>query len=541
MKTKIIFACLLFSGLLYSQELQPVTDSLKRVETKLQAVENTDKSLKSNSNSEYDERISRKKYAVLSEYIEDRYFNNGKQTLILSGVSEITESDILDCNIIVIDGILTLKTKLKGSIAAVNSKIYIEESENRPGSVYLLNSSVVPDSGIIISGIEYKDFEDYCVNDWNVINNSNFRFKPAQFRHLGEDFSGGASLRYNRVEGLFFGLKSDKKPYWNGRKSSSFYGSLGYAFGNHRWTGALGYERWIGNEERVTLGAEVHSLTDSKDSWIINDTENSLAAFFLHEDFRDYFLREGFSVYAAKNFSKQLFFDLKYVRDNYRSQSETTDWALFGGDKKFRVNPPVAEGVLNSVIAGGYYNTIDERDYMPNGWKIALNVENGSGEAEYNRAFIDIRRYQDLSNGNHISGRIIAGTADNQLPPQKAFELGGLGTIPAAKFKELSGNRMLLFNVEYSFPLSDLFSDLFDAVDSHKHNTGNLIITYDAGFADNSFSKNPFNGFDFRKDNTRQDIGFAIGLNRNTIRLGAAFRLDRAEPARFILRISRPF
>lgn len=467
--------------------------------------------------------------------IENQYFTNDKPSIYLLGNSKIDSNDLINSNVVVTDGTLNLNGKVMGSLAAINSSVNISKNSIIEGNVILFNSKVKADSsfnsGKIVCG-EYFDTDEH-----NYVGFYN-SFYPAKYN---ADFGGGGIVRYNRVEGLYLGLESAKKYHWNTMRNYSYSGSFGYAFGNHRWTGGIGYDRWIGNDNRIGFGAEAHSITDSKDNWRIDNTENSLAAFFIHEDYKDYYLREGWSLHASKYFNRSTTIDVKYIQDNYRSQDQNTDWSLFGGDKRFRLNPPVTEGILKSVILGFYHVTADRNDYLPYGWDIALNYENASGIASFNRILFDIRRYQLLGNEHHLSGRFIAGTADAHLPWQKSFEVGGLGTVPAVMFKSLSGNRMLLLNVEYSLPVYEFFSNFFDWDDYHNTNVGNFIISYDAGYAGNSDSQNMFNGFDINQKATRQDIGLAFGFDRNQVRIGAAFRLDKSEPAQFIFRISRPF
>ena len=52
-------------------------------------------------------------------------------------------------------------------------------------------------------------------------------------------------------------------------------------------------------------GGRVH-LTDTKDQWIISQHENTAAALLIHEDFRNYFQRNGYTVDVAY-----------YAKDNY--------------------------------------------------------------------------------------------------------------------------------------------------------------------------------------------------------------------------------
>lgn len=470
------------------------------------------------------------------DYIEKKYFRNKKPTIVFNNDVAINEEDIINANVILINGSLKLDGKINGAIASLNSSLLIEKGSSVENNIYLFNSSLKTDSLFDFRKVFCESASDITERD-----NSGFlkSYRP-HFRIKNDDFTGNGILRYNRVEGLYIGVKSDRKYHWNGRKNYSFSGGFGYAFGNHRWTGNAEYYFWFGNENRIELGSELHSIIDSKDNWLIDDIENSLSSFFIHEDFKDHFLKEGWSVYLSQYLNKNTVFQLSYNQENYKSQNVNTDWALFGGKKKFRNNPEVTNGLLKTLMLGAFYNSVDKYCYMPNGWDIEFHFEKTNGVESFNRVVLDVRRYQLFNNGHHLSGRIRFGSSNDILPEQKSFDIGGLGTIPGIAFKSLSGNRLLLFNIDYSLPIYELFGDSFD--EEYKYNDRiNIILSYDAGYLYNSSSKDYFKDFNFEKKYTRQDLGITLGLNRNSIRIGAAFRLDKSEPARFVFRISRPF
>jgi len=470
------------------------------------------------------------------DYIEEKYFRNKKPTIVFNNDVVINAEDIINANVILINGSLKLDGRINGAIASLNSSLLIEKGSFVENNIFLFNSSLKADSLFDFKKISCESARDITERD----NTGFLKSYKNHFRIKNDDFTGNGLIRYNRVEGLYIGLKSDRKYHWNGRKNYSFSGGFGYAFGNHRWTGNAEYYLWFGNENRIEFGSELHSIIDSKDNWIIDDIENSLSSFFIHEDFKDHFLKEGGSVYLSQYLNKNTVFRISYNQENYRSQNVNTDWALFGGKKRFRNNPEVTNGILKTLMLGASYNSVERYSYMPNGWDIELHFEKTNGVESFNRVVFDVKRYELFNNGHHLSGRVRFGSSNNILPEQKSFDIGGLGTIPGIAFKSLSGNRLLLFNIDYSFPIFELFDDFFD--EEYKYNDRiNVIFSYDAGYLYNSTSKDYFKDFNFEKNYTRQDFGISIGLNRNLIRIGAAFRLDKSEPAKFVFRISRPF
>ena len=70
---------------------------------------------------------------------------------------------------------------------------------------------------------------------------------------------------------MFLGVGSDKRYYWDNQRSYSLYGSAGYGFKSHKLARQLGTERQFAFDEGQLFEIEVegHSLTDSKDDWLI--------------------------------------------------------------------------------------------------------------------------------------------------------------------------------------------------------------------------------------------------------------------------------
>ncbi|MBI3195523.1 MAG: BamA/TamA family outer membrane protein [Ignavibacteriae bacterium] len=355
-------------------------------------------------------------------------------------------------------------------------------------------------------------------------------------------------IRYNRVEALFLGANFPNRYSWDERAVSLF-GSVGYGFASHRWRYSGGVSQQFGmGRTLIELGAEGHSLTDSKDQWIIDESENSLTSFFTRDDYRDYFGREGVSAWFGlfgKWKSSDMQFRAAYLNDQYQSLDWNTNWSVFGGEKLFRENPLAREGRMKSALVSFEIHQEQQRTYFTTGWKAALSAEVAGktfgGDFEFNRYVFDFIRYQPLSKFENLNFRVRAGSATGDVPPQKWFELGGISTLPAYSYKEFPGNRIALFNAEYL-----LNGKIFDAVDvfpSWLLRNCNLLLFYDAGYANAVAGEEKFDtGFEsLRFDNIKSNWGFGIGSRDAKIRLGFAWRTDIAEPVHVFLRLNRPF
>ena len=270
-------------------------------------------------------------------------------------------------------GDLTVYGTVDGDVLVVGGDLHMKRTGKITGSARVVNGSILKEDGAVIKG-----FEDYTRKE-----KTSFRPSRRKFSRTVRTFDVPWSdeqmnldnfiFRYNRVEGIFLGLGSEKKYYWDGERNWNMYGSAGWGFKSHTWRGNLGLVRQFAiltNEGSgiIELGAEGYSLTDTKDKWIISLHENTAAALLIHEDFRDYFQRNGYTLHVAY-YSKEDYLknELKiaYLADTYDSLTNKVDWAIFGGGKKFRLNPAIDPGKMRSLIVSGGVSTISNTSYGP--------------------------------------------------------------------------------------------------------------------------------------------------------------------------------
>lgn len=356
-------------------------------------------------------------------------------------------------------------------------------------------------------------------------------------------------FRYNRVEGLFLGIQSPQKFFWDRERKFVLFGSIGYGFGVHKWEYQAGASQQFGFDNRLfEFGIEGHSLADTRDQWLTGNLENTLNALLLRYDYRDYFLRSGFSTWAGyytRNQLADMQLKISFANDEYASLNNNVNWSLFRTKKSFRINPEINDGKIHSIILALDLHKIDDRKLHLAGWSTAFTAEfagkSFKGDYDFNRYVFDARRYQPIGKYDNINFRFRAATSNGILPVQRMYELGGISTLPAYMYKELTGNRLLLANIEYvvngkmfsddtGFPFS-MLSDL------------NLILFYNAGYINNVADDVTFDeGFDtFKLNSLKSDLGFAIGSRDGKYRLGFAWKTDVKSSVSVFFRMSRPF
>ena len=455
----------------------------------------------------------------IAKEMERKYFKRPQDShLRFWGDTEIDEDEIIKGDMMVTKGSLIIAGEVEGNVIVLFGDVELDSTCLVDGDVVCVDGKIWRERGAVVIGDviestyrgkskrpdweedeeEEEDDQDQRTWDsrrWKKRERPPVRQKKAPPVDVEDDFENSPCyFQYNRVDGLSLGLKLPFSDWWGERRHNfSINGFGAYGFASKKWRYQLGLERWISDYYRFTIGGEVHSLTDTQDRWVISDLENSLGAIFLKEDFQDYYNREGVSGYIAQNFSPYVQIRAEYHHDEFADLEKKTNWALFGGKKNFRGNPAALPYGFNingedeimtikSAVAKLVIDSRNSKKRPDRGWYIQAFGERAGHEfksdIEFERFIVDIRRYQPLGWDENLDVRLRAGTVTGLLPPMYWYDLGGISTLRGFPFKEFTGDRMVLANVEYrlnagSGPLEGwLFFDDFD-----------LIFFVDSGYA----------------------------------------------------------
>ncbi|RJP77642.1 MAG: hypothetical protein C4524_07925 [Candidatus Zixiibacteriota bacterium] len=338
-------------------------------------------------------------------------------------------------------------------------------------------------------------------------------------------------LAYNKVDGLFLGLEVEEFPFSDYGIHFRTFASGGYGFSSHSWQGRGGFGFGFLPRGQMELSVDAYHLTYTEDAWYMSDRENTLAAFFLHEDFRDYYEREGFGTTLAWNPVPAFDLSARYQAEQHHSLGNETEWALFWGSKSFRLNLPITEGMLRAFIFAAGLDTRDRDDRPECGWRLAAEMEltdpDLASDFDYTRYLLDLRRYQPLYRFVNLDTRLRLGRSEGDPPPQKLFYLGGPSSLPGFGLKEFAGTEMALWNGEIRLH-DEHGRGFFDEV--------GLIFFADVGMtADGSLA-------DLAARDWASDVGVGLSSASGQVRLQVAKRTDTSEDAyTWMLRIERPF
>jgi len=498
--------------------------------------------------------FSSEKNLVPADTIPDEQSKSSQASITFDGDKTVEEGETIRANVVVKAGDLTVYGTIDGDVLVVGGTLYVKDGGTIKGNARVINGDIVKHENGVVEGYLDK----------TRASTAGYRYDRGRFTRSGYRLDANwvdemtnldnFIYHYNRVEGHFLGLGSEKKYYWDSYRRFSVYGSVGWGAKSHRWRYNLGLARQFvlhGSSEGggiLEIGGEGHSFTDSKDQWIIGTNENTAAAILIHEDFRDYFGREGFSVHTgyytrADYITAQL--KVAYVLDKYSSLAKQTEWSIFGGKKLFRLNPAIDDGRMRSFVVSPGFSTTTRTSYGQEGWSLYGTAEFADkrygGDFTFSQLTADIRRYQPLSRYDNINIRLRAGTSGGKLPAQKVFELGGLSSLHGRPFKSEAGNRMILVNAEYIVN-GDFLHDL-DFWPSGLLRHFNFIVLSDAGFMRNiPREKGWTSGFEnIRFSEFKHDIGVGLSNRSGSFRIGYVWRTDVKAPGRLFFRFQRPF
>lgn len=249
-------------------------------------------------------------------------------------------------------------------------------------------------------------------------------------------------------------------------------GFVSYKFAPERTGWALGFERPFLRDAVLQVGASIQDLTASDDRWRLTDVEQSLVAFTFRNTFRDYYRRKGFQVHAAVRPWAEHEWLVAWRDESHFALINETDYGLFRDSHDFRENAPAQPGTLHALLLGYTYDSrgltteapgqryrrhqMDdlfgswaERDHgVRIEWRSEIAPAAFDHAFDFTRHVLNARTWLELSPSRLLSGRLLTGFGTGELPPQRIFALGGIGSVHGYSFKEEAGERMLLLNAE---------------------------------------------------------------------------------------------
>jgi hypothetical protein len=392
-----------------------------------------------------------------------------------SDQTEIPAGRVVSGDIAVLNGPVIIAGHVAGRVLAINADVLLRPGARIDGDLLVVGGEVEGADSATIGGevrvhhppLRYTLEGDRLVPDVEEVGSEVQWWQ--RFERLGRDNANRLEIAtagvYNRVEGLpvRIGPVLYRDQGWGHirfsasailRTASSFASATPDV--GHSMIG----EVRIGQRFGVTLGGRLFDQVEGVETWQLSNAEVGLASFLFHRDYRDYYGRHGGQLFAALRATENADLTLSYGDERWRSRDARDPAALTGNGLAWRENPVLDAGrfhLLNLTLR------IDTRNDTFNpwaGWYVLADYERGaglievagpvstgvrampSGPTRYQRAFVDLRRYNRINPSSALNLRLVLGgwTSGDPLPLERRLSIDGPGTVPGFDFRAGGAN-----------------------------------------------------------------------------------------------------
>ncbi len=406
---------------------------------------------------------------------------NASATHRVSGAFAVDAATILAGDVAVLNGPVTINGRIQGSLIAINADVRLMPGARIDQNVTVIGGTLVGHDDAQVGG-EIRRQEEllrYRIEGERLVAESEPTYddswwKRHRVRHefrRGEaytDFFYAASRAYNRVEGwsIAVGPRIQRTPEW-GKINLDAFAIVRTAdpivWGDQSLGHEANAEVQFGKPIGVAVGGQLFSVVAPTENWQLANGEIGLAAFLLHRDFRDYYVRHGGELYARFQGGNDADLTFSLSDEQWRDRRGRNPFSLFQHDDPWRPNPLMDYGSMHLFTTRLRVDTREERGSPWAGWYVTAEIEQGAGRltraglppgpgpvtlpalapvpVNYTRAFIDARRYTRISPSTWVTLRIAGGgwMSGDALPAERKLSLGGSGTLPGYGFRELMG------------------------------------------------------------------------------------------------------
>jgi len=529
---------------------------------------------------------------------------NSPTTVRATGAYEIGPDSVVTGDVAVLNGPLTIAGRVNGRVIAINSDVILKPGARVEGQILVVGGDVAGKDDAFIGGdvrtyrqpLTYRREGDRLIASGSSEEDARWWRRRQRWRSRSyTDLRLVSARTYNRVEGLpvFIGPSFGHR-FGDGRLSIDAFGVFRTSE-NLEWKpDNIGHsvqaELSFGNEPALAIGGRLFDVVDAAEDWQLSDAEVGLASFFLHRDYRDYFNRHGGSGYVRLTMAPGIDLTASLSDERWSARGTLDPFTLFRNSQLWRENPLMDEGRFHIANGTLHIDTRTSEDDPRSGWYATADFERGTGRTTlfgatspgvrtpdvggnttYNRGFLDLRRYNQLSPEGQITFRVVTGgwLGGDELPLQRRFSVGGPGALAGYPFRRTGTGddvrqcstggevplgvpaqceRMLLVQAEYRGDLwLSLFGD-FDLDDSWRQggwrHRAQWVVFTDAGrgwlvgprVGETQYPKNRLPSLGTFK--TDVGIGFDAGLIGFYLAKSVS---DAKEPPNFFVRVGRRF
>ncbi|MES2180269.1 MAG: hypothetical protein V4550_20615 [Gemmatimonadota bacterium] len=376
-------------------------------------------------------------------------------------------------DVAVLNGPVIVAGHVTGRVLAINADVILRTGARVDGDILVVGGEIEEASGVRIGGetrvyhppLRYSQSGDELVAELNgTADEQWWRRLERRGRSNFNSFELATAGVYNRVEGLpvRIGPVLYRDQGWGHvrfdataivRTGSSFSGPEPDV--GHDVRGEVRVGRRFG----ATLGGRLFDVVEGVEQWQLSNAEVGLATFMFHRDYRDYFGRHGGRIFGALRATESADLTLSYGDERWNSRVVRDPLTIFKNELRWRDNPSVDDGrfhVANLTLR------VDTRNDVYNpwaGWYLLADYERGTGQIDhlgassvgvrastvgptrYQRAFVDVRRYNRLGPSNALNLRVVMGgwVSGDALPLERRLSIDGPGTVPGFDFRVTGG------------------------------------------------------------------------------------------------------
>jgi hypothetical protein len=409
-------------------------------------------------------------------------FFNDPSTIRFLGRAQVPPGSSIQGNVAVLGGPLHVAGEIMGDVVVVNGSLNLVEGGRITGDVRVVGGSVTgPPEAVLGLLTTFRQPLDYRRQGDRIAYDDRPWSKWAERRRTAAAY---LSLRsegnYNRVEGLpvWFGpvFRTRVQNYFRAEALAIWRSESGISLSPDELGYFIRAEQHFGQGGNFALGGTAYSQVQQIEGGGLLDIEASLATFLLHQDFRDYYQREGFSAflrYVDEDAGVRL--GAEYRDEDHAFADVNSPWTIRQNDGPWRPQPLVGEGRLRSISGELVLDARNDRRDPSDGWYLQAQATMGVGGSltiptyhdadpgpdagvwpprevgtDFSVGSVDLRRYARLGPGADLRLRgVLAGSLDGDpVPPQYQRALGGEGSLPGFRLMTLDcGARSKTYSV----------------------------------------------------------------------------------------------
>lgn len=403
--------------------------------------------------------------AVDDDGKKTRFKRKKSDRISLFGHTVVEEDEFIRGSVVSFFGDIDVYGEVNEDVVSILGDVFIAEGAVVRGEVVAVNGKVkLADKSSVYGVIRSSESKS-----------ATRRHRARRWKSHASEVGTTGAIYYNRVDGLTIWIGAEYEHADS--VIPSFEALAGYAFASKRWRYRLSLTQTVvRGPVPIQIGGKLFRELRSDDDKLISESENSIFAFLVNEDWKDYYESEGGYGFVRIKFLKSNRFEIGYLAEEQRwFDAHARLWSLFG-DKEFRGNfssvpydtlvdrkTDFNDRLITSLLLKYTIDTRDDEKHPRQGWhgfaSYEYSPERWKGDFDFKRFEARLKRFQPL--GRHVWADLTAayGYAEGEyLPLSRMFYLGGLGTLHGYRHKEFIGTGYFLVSGEYGFriPLSEI-------------------------------------------------------------------------------------